>query len=159
MERAQVVLHSPLGNLLLQGSEAGLERIEFIDDRDAEILNPEILASHVVQLNEYFSGKRETFNLRLFPSGTHFQMNIWDELCKIPYANTWSYERLALALGDIKTIRAAATANGRNPLPIIVPCHRVIGKNGELTGYSGGIWRKRWLIEHEQRNVQPKIEF
>lgn len=159
MNRAQAVITSPLGNVLLQGSEAGLERLDFIDDREAEIFNLEILASHVAQLNEFFDGTRESFNLLLLPLGTHFQMNVWDELSKIPYANTWSYERLAIALGDIKTIRAAATANGRNPLPIIIPCHRVIGKSGELSGYSGGVWRKRWLIEHEQRNVQPKISF
>ncbi len=159
MNQAQTFIKSPLGNIQLRGTEAGLERLDFIDDLEVEIFNEEILASHITQINEYFEGKRENFNLLLLPIGTHFQQNVWDLLCKIPFANTWSYERLAIALGDVKTIRAAATANGRNPLPIIIPCHRVIGKSGELTGYSGGVWRKRWLIEHEQRNVQPKMEF
>lgn len=159
MNRSQALLRSPLGNILLQGSEAGLERLDFIDDREVEVFNEEILSSHIIQLTEFFEGTRESFNLLLLPIGTHFQQNVWDMLCKIPFANTWSYERLAISLGDIKTIRAAATANGRNPLPIIIPCHRVIGKSGELSGYSGGVWRKRWLIEHEQRNVQPKMEF
>lgn len=159
MKRAQVSIKSPLGNILLLGSEAGLERLDFIEDQEVESVNEDVLANHVIQLNEFFDGKREQFNLLLLPSGTHFQMNVWDELCKIPYANTWSYERLAIAMGDVKTIRAVATANGRNPIPIIIPCHRVIGKSGELSGYSGGVWRKKWLIDHEQRNVQPKMQF
>jgi methylated-DNA-[protein]-cysteine S-methyltransferase len=84
-------------------------------------------------------------------------MNVWEELVKVPYAHTLSYEEIARRLGDIKTIRAAANANGRNPIPIVIPCHRIIGKSGDLTGYSGGVWRKKWLLDHESKERQPRL--
>ena len=101
------------------------------------------------QLDAYFAGELEQFDLPLAPHGTPFQMRVWDELTRIPYGETISYMELALRLGDRKLVRAVGTANGRNPLSIIVPCHRVIGADGTLVGYGGGLERKRWLLEHE----------
>ncbi len=159
MEKAITYFPSPIGIVQLRGSTLGLERLSFVEEIGSDVLNEHLLAEHVTQLQEYFTGNRKEFKLKVMPLGTHFQLNVWEELVKIPFAVTWSYERLARSLGDIKCIRAAATANGRNPLPIIIPCHRVVGKDGELTGYSAGLWRKKWLLEHEQKNIQPKIEF
>ena len=101
------------------------------------------------QLIEYFAGKRTTFDLPLEPSGTDFQLSVWELLRGIPYGVTTSYGELARRLGDPKATRAVGAANGANPIPIIVPCHRVVGSKGELTGFGGGIERKRWLLEHE----------
>jgi methylated-DNA-[protein]-cysteine S-methyltransferase len=101
------------------------------------------------QLKEYFAGSRTTFDLPLEPSGTDFQLSVWELLRKIPYGVTTSYGELARRLGEPKASRAVGAANGANPIPIIVPCHRVVGSKGELTGFGGGIERKRWLLEHE----------
>lgn len=109
----------------------------------------ELAKKCVLQLDEYFFKKRKVFDLPLSPEGSEFQKTVWDELKKIPYGKTISYLELAKRLGNEKTIRAAASANGKNPHAIIVPCHRVIGSNGSLTGYAGGLWRKKWLLEHE----------
>ena len=103
------------------------------------------------QLNEYFSGKRKTFDFPIKQEGTLFQEKVWNELLNIPYGKTISYLQLAERIGNAKAIRAVGTANGRNNLPIVVPCHRVIGSDGSLTGYSGGLWRKKWLLEHENK--------
>jgi methylated-DNA-[protein]-cysteine S-methyltransferase len=103
----------------------------------------------VRQLDEYFSGNRKIFDLPLDLHGTEFQKKVWSELLKIPFGHKISYKELTLKIGDIKAIRAVAAANGANPVSIIVPCHRVIGSDGSLTGYAGGLWRKQWLLEHE----------
>lgn len=104
------------------------------------------------QLSEYFSGSRRTFDLPLSPAGTEFQQRVWKQLEQIPYGRTISYLDLAKQLGDPKVIRAAGTANGKNPIAIIIPCHRVIGSNGDLVGYGGGLPNKKWLLEHEQQH-------
>jgi methylated-DNA-[protein]-cysteine S-methyltransferase len=101
------------------------------------------------QLDAYFAGELETFDLPLAPHGTPFQLRVWDELRRIPYAETISYKALALRLGNVKLVRAVGLANGRNPLSIVIPCHRVIGADGTLVGYGGGLERKRWLLDHE----------
>jgi methylated-DNA-[protein]-cysteine S-methyltransferase len=101
------------------------------------------------QLDEYFTGKRRTFSLQLDLIGTDFQKKIWNELMKIPFGKTMSYLELAMQHGDVKAIRAVGTANAKNPIAIIVPCHRVIGAGGELVGYAGGLHRKKWLLELE----------
>ena len=101
------------------------------------------------QLDAYFAGELEEFDLRLALHGTAFQRRVWDELTCIPFAETISYKELALRLGDLKLIRAVGTANGRNPISIVIPCHRVIGADGTLVGYGGGLDRKRWLLDHE----------
>src|SRR5690606_34971068 len=112
-------------------------------------LIPEELEDTVYQLQEYFEGTRTQFSLQLNPQGTDFQKRVWEELQHIPYGKTISYLELSKKLGDIKAIRAVAAANGKNPLWIVVPCHRVIGSDGSLTGYAGGLHRKQWLLEHE----------
>ena len=125
--------------------------------RDRLDIIPEILEEAVYQFNEYFEGTRKTFDLILNPQGTDFQKKVWDALLKIPYGKTVSYLELSKTLGDVKAIRAVAAANGKNPLWIIVPCHRVIGSNGDLTGYAGGLHRKKWLIEHESPVKQQSL--
>jgi methylated-DNA-[protein]-cysteine S-methyltransferase len=100
-------------------------------------------------MDEYFEGSRKEFQLPLAPEGTDFQKRVWSELLNIPYGATCSYLDVARALGDANAIRAVGAANGRNPISIIIPCHRVIGADGSLTGYGGGLWRKEWLLRHE----------
>ena len=118
---------------------------------------PEELKEAVLQLQDYFDGKRTTFTFPLNPSGTDFQKKVWDELLHIPFGKTCSYLDLSKKLGDVKAIRAVASANGKNPLWIVVPCHRVIGTDGSLTGYAGGLWRKKWLLEHENPVKQETL--
>jgi methylated-DNA-[protein]-cysteine S-methyltransferase len=103
----------------------------------------------MAQLDEYFEGKRKKFDLLLEPMGTDFQKKVWKHLVKVPFGKTASYLDVAMALGEMKATRAVGSANGRNPIVIIIPCHRVIGSNGSLTGYGGGMWRKEWLLKHE----------
>ena len=118
---------------------------------------PEELKEAVLQLQDYFDGKRTTFTFPLNPSGTDFQKKVWDELLHIPFGKTCSYLDLSKKLGDVKAIRAVASANGKNPLWIVIPCHRVIGSDGSLTGYAGGLWRKKWLLEHENPVKQETL--
>jgi methylated-DNA-[protein]-cysteine S-methyltransferase len=108
-----------------------------------------VLARACEQLAEYFAGSRTTFSIPLEPVGTPFQRRVWEALRAIPYGTMLSYSDLARRLGDVRATRAVGAANGRNPIPIIVPCHRVVGANGDLTGFGGGLDRKRWLLEHE----------
>jgi len=103
------------------------------------------------ELDDYFSGKKKEFSVPLVYTGTDFQKSVWDELIRIPYGTTRSYGKQAAALGNTLSVRAVAGANGMNKISIIVPCHRVIGEDGNLTGYGGGLWRKKWLIEHEMK--------
>ncbi|HEY8404049.1 MAG TPA: methylated-DNA--[protein]-cysteine S-methyltransferase [Flavobacteriales bacterium] len=157
MSLAITYLSTPLGWLRLEGESMGLSRLDFVEGPSSDTINSESLQRAIEQLNEYFEGTRKEFKLYLSPSGTHFQKNVWAAVSRIPYGATCSYEDIAKALGDIKVIRAAAAANGRNPLPIVIPCHRIIGKDGSLTGYSGGLWRKKWLLELESREKQPTL--
>jgi|SRR6218665_504814 len=151
-------IKSPLGITKITGDESGISTISVLNDTTAissEI--PEILKEAVNQLNDYFEGKRTDFNFKLNPSGTEFQQKVWQELLKIPFGKTMSYMDLSKKLGDVKAIRAVASANGKNPLWIVVPCHRVIGTDGSLTGYAGGLWRKKWLLEYENPSTQQSL--
>ncbi|MFD0977170.1 methylated-DNA--[protein]-cysteine S-methyltransferase [Salinimicrobium gaetbulicola] len=149
---------TPLGYAILEGDENGLSRVYVAEDKPkfSETV-PEPLQQAKIQLKEYFLGKRETFNLKINPEGTDFQKKVWELLLKIPFGKTSSYLELSKEFGNTKAIRAVAAANGRNPLWIIVPCHRVIGSDGSLTGYAGGLWRKKWLLEHEQPQKQQSL--
>ena len=118
---------------------------------------PQELQEAVLQLQEYFDGSRTEFSFKMAPNGTDFQKKVWQQLLAIPYGTTLSYLDLARQLGDVKAIRAVAAANGKNPLWIAVPCHRVIGSDGSLTGYAGGLWRKKWLLEHENPSDQTSL--
>ena len=147
---------SPLGELVLTASETALTGIYFPTSRHVPSLDDvergpggEVLARTRDQLSEYFARARTTFELALDPPGTDFQRQVWAALRAIPYGTTVSYGELARRLGDVRATRAVGAANGKNPIPIIVPCHRVIGARGELTGFGGGLDRKRWLLEHE----------
>lgn len=144
------IIKTPLGCTIIEGNENGISKIQVLDQEcEITILVPEELKIAVTQIQEYFNGTRTSFTFRLNPSGTEFQKKVWQELLNIPFGKTNSYLELSKKLGDVKAIRAVASANAKNPLWIVIPCHRVIGSNGSLTGYAGGLWRKKWLLEHE----------
>lgn len=146
---------SPLGYLKTAIEKDKIYSIDYINEAPPvfeQVQNPNALFNECsIQLTEYFEGKRRNFSLPLALNGTAFQQRVWLQLSKIPFGKTWSYLDIAIKLGDPKCIRAAASANGKNPFSIVIPCHRVIGSNGSLTGYAGGLWRKRWLLDHENR--------
>lgn len=152
------IIKSPLGFTKISGDEDGIIGITILNSEEkiTDII-PIELEDCVHQLNEYFEGKRTQFDLILNPEGTEFQKKVWDALQTIPYGKTCSYLELAQQFGDIKAIRAVANANGRNPLWIVIPCHRVIGSDGSLTGYAGGLYRKQWLLEHESPFKQQSL--
>lgn len=145
-------LDSPVGPLLLARDESGITAISFhpAEPRDEWARDDTAFDDAATQLREYFAGKRTTFDLPLSPRGTAFQLAVWNELQRIPYGQTRSYRDVALAIGKPEAIRAVGTANGANPIPIVVPCHRVIGSNGSLTGFGGGLKAKRFLLDLEQ---------
>ena len=152
------IINSPLGYTKIVGDENGIASVSVLNSEEkisSEI--PNSLKSCVKQLEEYFDGNRTSFNLKLNPQGTDFQKRVWEELLKIPFGKTVSYMDLTKKLGDVKAIRAVANANGKNPLWIIAPCHRVIGSDGSLTGYAGGLHRKQWLLEHESPIKQQSL--
>jgi len=152
------IINTPLGFTEIQGDETGIFKIHIMDE-EVEISTsiPKELKKAVSQLEEYFDGKRTQFDFKLNPSGTEFQKKVWQELLNIPFGKTCSYLDLSKKLGDVKAIRAVASANGKNPLWIVVPCHRVIGTDGSLTGYAGGLWRKKWLLEYENPVKQESL--
>ncbi|MDV7137497.1 methylated-DNA--[protein]-cysteine S-methyltransferase [Maribacter sp. TH_r10] len=151
-------IHTPLGIAKLEGDENGVSSITVIDgDIPPSDVIPEVLDDAVYQLQEYFERKRQAFSLTLNPEGTDFQKKVWDALLQIPFGKTISYLQLSKTLGDPKAIRAVASANGKNPLWIVIPCHRVIGSDGSLTGYAGGIHRKKWLLAHESPAKQQSL--
>ncbi len=149
---------TPLGIAKVEGTNDGLSAVSVLNAQEklTDII-PEALEDAIYQLQEYFDGKRQNFNLKLNPRGTAFQQKVWEALLTIPYGKTMSYLELSKKLGDVKAIRAVAAANGKNPLWIIVPCHRVIGSDGSLTGYAGGLHRKKWLLEHESPVKQQTL--
>ncbi|MVM34050.1 methylated-DNA--[protein]-cysteine S-methyltransferase [Spirosoma sp. HMF4905] len=151
------VFDSPLGSVRISGDNKGVSVISCTDISVREIGSETGLAGSldepvreaVRQLQDYFAGTRQTFDFPLNPAGTAFQQTVWRALLDVPFGTTLSYLALSRRIGDEKAIRAVAAANGRNPLWIVVPCHRIIGSDGSLTGYAGGLWRKQWLLEHE----------
>jgi methylated-DNA-[protein]-cysteine S-methyltransferase len=150
-------INSPLGITKIVGDENGVSIISVLSEGELSTKIPNELQEAVSQLQEYFEGKRTDFNFKLNPKGTDFQQKVWQELLNIPFGKTMSYLDLSKKLGDVKAIRAVASANGKNPLWIVVPCHRVIGTDGSLTGYAGGLWRKKWLLEHETPSHQQSL--
>lgn len=153
-----VYIKTPLGTVEIIGGVNGVSAISILDV-ETEISNeiPDFLELPIKELNEYFDFKRTAFTFKLQPQGTAFQQKVWQELINIPFGKTVSYMDLSKKLGDIKAIRAVASANGKNPLWIVIPCHRVIGTDGSLTGYAGGLWRKKWLLEHENPTNQVSL--
>lgn len=155
MNDAEDIIHykSPLGIILLKANNKAITVASFQDTESESIVysNSSLLQNAVQQLDEYFRGTRLHFDLPLAPSGTDFQQSVWKELLRLSFGITITYLQLAKRLGNVKSIRAAASANGKNPIAIMIPCHRVVGADGKLTGYAGGLHRKQWLLEHEAR--------
>ncbi len=144
--------NSPIGVLQITASEDSIKALEFCNTQPELITmenEPAVIKDCKSQLDEYFRGNRADFNLKLSLSGTDFQNKVWNELLKVPYGNTASYKDIAKACGNPKAVRAVGGANHNNRIAIIIPCHRIVGSNGKLTGYAGGLWRKEWLLRHE----------
>lgn len=153
---------TPIGIAEITGDKNGIQSVSVLDESEVSAAKlstkiPEVLESCVTQLEEYFNGERASFDLTVNPKGTAFQKKVWKSLLNIEYGKTRSYLEQSKALGDVKAIRAVASANGKNPLWIVIPCHRVIGSDGSLTGYAGGIWRKKWLLNHENPVKQQSL--
>ncbi|NHJ02956.1 MAG: methylated-DNA--[protein]-cysteine S-methyltransferase [Candidatus Heimdallarchaeota archaeon] len=146
---------SPVGFLKIKANQEGITSLEFVDEEFIENLKTiedPILSKCVAELGEYFKGERRVFSLPLAHEGTSFQKKVWNELLKIPFGETRSYKDIAIKIGNENASRAVGLANNKNPIVIIIPCHRVIGSNKKLIGYGGGLWRKEWLLEHERKN-------
>ena len=153
-------IDSPLGLLKLISDEQNLKSILFdAQIEDVPLFLPDVLILTQTQLEEYFCGTRQKFEIPLDPEGTDFQVRIWSLLEGVEYGSKQSYLAIARELESEKSSRAVGMANGRNPIPIVIPCHRIVGQNGKLTGYSGGLDRKRWLLLHEQKFTTTKLLF
>ena len=152
-------IDSPIGDILLAGDGDGLHYIGFPEGKGRILPQPDWVLSKTAfadaarQLSEYFRGRRRSFDLKISPHGTRFQLDVLQALQEIPYGETRSYGDVARAVGKPKAVRAVGAANGRNPLPIVIPCHRVVGANGSLTGFGGGLDAKRFLLDLERRNA------
>lgn len=144
----QANFNSPVGPIAIYSEDGCITKIEFNKHLKAEATDS-VIEDCKTELTEYFDGKRQTFGVKIKPVGTEFQLRVWDMLKEIPFGKTISYSDLAIRLGDLKVIRAAGTANGKNKIPIIIPCHRVIGKDGSLVGFAGGLDIKEKLLRHE----------
>jgi methylated-DNA-[protein]-cysteine S-methyltransferase len=141
--------NSPIGLIEISGTNEGITSLFFVEERRSNVTSNVVCAEGVRQLSEYFEGSRQEFDLPLQLSGTEFQRQVWTELTVVPFGQTVSYGDLARSIGKPSAVRAVGAANGQNPVSIVVPCHRVIGSDGGLTGYGGGLERKQWLLKHE----------
>lgn len=153
---------TPIGIAKITGDRNGIQSIHILEEGSVsaklmQLETPICLQACVVQLQEYFEGKRKQFNLTLNPKGTAFQIKVWRSLLEISFGETQSYLSQSKDIGNVKAIRAVAKANGKNPLWIVIPCHRVLSSNGSLTGYAGGMWRKKWLLAHENPPKQQTL--
>lgn len=152
------VIHTPLGYFKICGDDDGIASISILNSEETITkIIPKPLEDCVFQLQEYFNGNRQQFQLKLNLKGTEFQKMVWNELQNIPFGKQISYLELSKKLNNVKAIRAIAAANGKNPILIVIPCHRVIGRNGSLTGYVGGLARKQWLLNHENLCKQESL--
>lgn len=141
--------HSPVGDLLITSRQDRITMLNFLKAEKSEVCLTPVIEQCISELDEYFFEGRKFFNVEIELSGSLFQNKVWNELLTIPYGKTISYLDLALRVSDMNGVRAVGLANGQNPLAILVPCHRVIGKNGDLVGYGGGLDKKLWLLHHE----------
>jgi methylated-DNA-[protein]-cysteine S-methyltransferase len=143
---------SPLGIIEIKGNEEAIYAVSFVEKQMPSSSHiPDVLFQCKTELQEYFDGGRKDFDVPLAPEGTSFQKEVWAQLMKIGYGHTTSYMAIAKKMNNPGAVRAVGLANGKNPVGIIIPCHRVIGEDGSLTGYAGGLWRKKWMLEHEGR--------
>ena len=149
---------SPIGIIEITGTNDKIKSIFFVDQINENAESNQYLKKAGKQLEEYFAGQRKEFSLDFEFEGTDFQKRVWKHLLEIPFGETISYFDIASALNNRGSIRAVGTANGKNKLSIVVPCHRVIGSDGKLTGYAGGLWRKEWLLSHEFNHSEHKIQ-
>ena len=151
--------NSPIGLIEITGARNSLASLYFVNEKTSGDKSNDYLEMCIAQIDEYFQGKQTKFDINLKPEGTDFQKRVWDELLKTKYGKTLSYNELSVLLGDKNAIRAVANANAKNRISLIIPCHRVIGSDGSLTGYGGGLWRKKWLLEHERKysNVEAQL--
>ena len=151
----KTTIETPIGYIDLTSDQQYLLSVSFSETLGiSSDFQPNILKKSVFQINEYFEGKRKEFNLSLQPAGTDFQNKVWEEVKKVSFGATASYLNIAIKTGSKNNTRAVGLANGKNPIPIIIPCHRIIGTNGKLTGYAGGLHRKKWLLQHELKNSE-----
>ena len=151
MQTYRACHHSQIGPLEVVGNQKGILTITFgADEFETDRNLPALMAECLRQLTEYFKGRRQKFSIPLVLAGTDFQKAVWRQLQKIPFGQTASYGDVARAVGSPRAFRAVGNANNKNPIPLIIPCHRVIGSDGKLVGFGGGIWRKHWLLEHEK---------
>lgn len=153
MKKYRTFYDSKVGLLEIEGTENAITKVHFSDKKKIKSDKnlPPILKKCQKQLDQYFNGKRQNFSLELRLEGTDFQKKVWEQLQKIPYGETASYKDIAVAVGNEKAVRAVGGANGKNNIAIIIPCHRVIGADGDLVGFGGGLWRKIWLLNHEKK--------
>ncbi len=153
------IIESPIGPILLAGDEKGLKHLNFLKGKKIIevpadwIENKEFFREATKQLEAYFSGELKSFDLKLAPEGTDFQKSVWKALCEIPYGETRTYKEIAVSIGKNRAYRAVGLANNRNPIAIIIPCHRVIGSDGKLTGYASGLDVKEFLLKLEEKKV------
>jgi methylated-DNA-[protein]-cysteine S-methyltransferase len=140
---------SPIGLIEIAGTSTAVIALNFVEERCQEVASHELVAEAVRQVDEYFDGKRREFDIEMAFHGTVFQQQVWHQLRTVPYGCVASYQDIARGVGRPAAVRAVGAANGRNPIAIMVPCHRIIGKNGHLVGYGSGLWRKEWLLKHE----------
>lgn len=147
-------LDSPIGPLAVTATATGIVAVRYVIAKGAPSSRPPACLSQALsQLEDYFAGTRRTFSLPLLPQGTVFQATVWAALIHIPFGQTASYREIAARIGRPRAVRAVGDANGRNSLNILIPCHRVVGADGSLTGYGGGLWRKQWLLDHERKTL------
>jgi methylated-DNA-[protein]-cysteine S-methyltransferase len=154
--QSRAIISTPLGFLEIVAGAGALQELHFVQKKSGVgslTASSALVFDCCRQLEEYFSGKRRRFDLALSLGGTEFERDVWRHLLRIPYGRTASYGEIAAAIGRPKAVRAVGAANGKNPVAIIVPCHRVVGHDGRLTGYGGGLWRKKWLLDHERRHI------
>lgn len=151
MNTFRQAINSPLGTIEITTTDTAVQAVVFVEEAQAATESNPVLADCINQLEAYFKGERKDFDLPLQQPGTDFQQKVWQLLTEIPYGTTTNYLSLARRVGNEKSIRAVGTTNGKNNIAIIVPCHRVIGSNGSLVGYAGGLGRKQWLLEHEAK--------
>ena len=144
-----VTYPSPIGLVEIGGTTKQILSLYFVDERRPDVEPHGELQKALSQVGEYFNGVRREFDLNLGLHGTAFQEQVWRQLLTVPYGSVATYQAIARAIGRPKAVRAVGAANGQNPISILVPCHRIIGSNGKLTGYGGGLWRKEWLLRHE----------
>lgn len=152
---------SPIGVIEIKGSESAIYSIMFAERQQllnvANECTPQVLLDCVEQLDEYFQGQRYSFTFPYHMEGTPFQKQVWQALTEISYAEQGTYKAIAISIGNEKAIRAVGNANGKNKLSIVIPCHRIIGSDGTLTGYAGGLWRKEWLLQHEKSGQKRSV--